>query len=537
MTRRHLLQGAAAGAGSLSLLGLLSACGGAAGGVGGDRSAVTWGLSGEISSLDTLTLSGGEALTLISLVLEGLTALSVDDGRMVVQLAERWEQPDELTNVYTLREGVRFSDGTPLTVEDVVYSFERQLDPENASANAYTLGSTKSVEATGEREVTIKLASPSVQAQYGPAVLGGYVVSRKAAEAAGSAFGSPQALPVGTGPYVFEEWVPGERVVLRRNPHYWGDAPPVERITARLFKDEQTRLVAMRTKSLDAALQFPLAQARQWEAVSQPQYVQFHRINYLSFDLTRKPWDDLAIRRAFAYAIDREGILQAAVQGHGQIASSIVPELNFLGVISQQQTDEIVSTLPSYEYDPERARAELAKSSQPRGFEATMTVDEAASIAGQAVAENLAAIGVRLKIRQLTTPDFFAKVLSHEDMGLMLIRFYTDYPDPDMMPWILLKSEFAKPNQFNSASYSNPEVDALLERQARLAGTIQRNPERVNLERARIIGQVARRQQLDLPYLPLIVEEASVATRSGVRVEDFNGWYINQPALGRVTKG
>lgn len=530
LTRREVMRGAAAAGASMSLMSLLAACGSS--GSSGNKDLVKWALSGTVASVDTLTLGDNTIKPVLFSVLEGL--MKVDpNGKLQPHLAEKWEQPDPLTNVYTLRKGVKFSDGTPLTVDDVVYSFQRQLDPKIASPNAYVLGTITSCEATGDNQVTIKQSAPSAQANFAAASVAGLIVSKAFAEKQGKKLGTPNGLNIGTGPYAIDSFTSGKQIVLTRNEKYWGDKPPVSRQELQMFADDQSRQVAMRTGTVEASIQFPLAQAKQWEGIKdvKAEYVPFHRMQYLSFDLTQPPWNDINVRRAVGYAVDRAGIVKSVLSGHGQVFKVISAPLQWEALVPGQ-VDQVLADVPPYEYDPEKAKAEIAKSPQfAKGFKAPMIADQTITLTAQVVAENLREIGIEIQIDDLPTNDFYARLLPHKNLGLAMIVFGADYPDPDNFMTALADSANAKPNYYNTAHYKNPKVDKLFEQEAALGGEVSKDPTSVNKQRADLLAQAAVMLGNDLPYLPLAFENASIATKSPVSYADFNGWYTFQPVF------
>lgn len=533
LTRADFLKRTAGAGASLSLMSILAACGGGgSAAAGGSAEQVKWALSGIVPSLDTLSLGDNNNKPVLFSIYDGLMRID-DGGKIQPNLAEKWEQPDALTYVYTLRSGVKFSDGSPLTAEDVAYSFQRQLDPDIASANAYVLGTLKSVEATGDLEVTMKLSAPDVQASYAAASVAGLIVSKAFVEKHGKKTGTPGALPVTSGPYKVDSFVSGKQIIVSRNPHYWGGKAPVARHVLNMFADPQARQVAMRTGTVGAAIQFPLSQSKQWEAIKgvKASYVPFHRTQFLSFDLTQAPWNDAAVRTAMAFGIDREGIVKSALSGHGEVPATISAPVNW-EAIAPGKVDQVLSDVPKYTYDPERAKSELAKSSRyGKGLKGSLTTDQSITLTAQALAENLRPIGIDLSVRELPTNDFYGKVLPHKNLGLLLIVFGADYPDPDNFMTSLNASENAKPNYYNTANYKNPTVDKLFVKEKELAGRIATNPEKVNLQRAQILGQAAKILMTDLPYIPIACENASVATRTPVSYKDFNPWYTFQPVF------
>ena len=167
---------------------------------------------------------------IMSLAQEGMLAFD-DSLALTTGVADSWEQTDEVTYVYHLRDGVTFHDGSPVTAEDVVYSMQWHLNPDHGSQLTPFYGSVDSIEATGEREVTVKLKSPDVQFQYTPAHMSGFIMKKAQLEAHPDDYGTPDVLPIGTGPYKIVEFVPDERVVMEAYEGYWGTPPPAKRLT------------------------------------------------------------------------------------------------------------------------------------------------------------------------------------------------------------------------------------------------------------------------------------------------------------------
>jgi peptide/nickel transport system substrate-binding protein len=173
---------------------------------------------------------------IMSLVQEGLLAFA-DDLSLTAGVAEKWEQPDPTTYKYTLREGVKFGDGSDLTPDDVVASFQYNMNPKSGSQLAAFFSSVDSVTASGDREVTVKLKAPSVQFQYTPAHMAGFLFKKSQLEEFPEDIGTPEALPLGTGPYKLVEFTPADRVVLEARDDYWGPKPVAKKITFTAIPD------------------------------------------------------------------------------------------------------------------------------------------------------------------------------------------------------------------------------------------------------------------------------------------------------------
>ena len=299
-----------------------AACGGDGGdgdgdGTGdGDLAEVTWALPDLPDVLlvphDWTTYSGA----IMSLVEEGALAFG-DDLSLQPALAESFEATDPTTYVFTLREGVTFHDGSPLTAEDVVFTIEWNMDPDNASQLAAFFGSVDGVEATAENEVTVTLTKPDAQFQYSMAHMSGFIMKQDQLESAGENFGTPDELPLGTGPYRLVEFVPDDRVVLERYDDYWGEPGAAERIVIRSIPDSQTRLLAMQNGDIDGTFDVPVSEVDQWEGLEGVTVITApsNGVYQLILDQETPPFDDIHVRKAIAFAVDREGIVQAVLNG------------------------------------------------------------------------------------------------------------------------------------------------------------------------------------------------------------------------------
>ncbi len=249
-TRRTLL----AGTGVSALALLIAACGGDDKGMAGN----TPGGSGSLKEIDLLTVAFPSSLSnlypgqeagnfnyyVACLVGEGLVAPD-GTGKLVPALASKWEQTSPTTYVYTLRDGAKFSDGTLLTPEDVVYSVGISKDEEKSPNIAYYWANVDKAEKTGDNEVTITLASPDVAFEWGPCAANAlWITSQAYVEGNGGEMGTPKALLYGTGPYKVTKFEPDTMVELERVDTWWGGVPPVKSVRFDFITDEVTRLLA-----------------------------------------------------------------------------------------------------------------------------------------------------------------------------------------------------------------------------------------------------------------------------------------------------
>ncbi len=297
---------------------------------------------------------------IMSLVQEGLLAFD-DSLALTTGVAESWEQVDDVTYTYRLRDGVTFHDGSPVTTEDVVYSMLWHLNPDSGSQLTPFYGSLDSIEATGEREITVKLKSPDVQFQYTPAHMSGFIMKKEQLAAHPDDYGTPDVLPIGTGPYKVVEFLPDERVVLEAHEGYWGTPPPAKRLTILSIPDQQTRLLAMRNGDIDGTFDVSISDIDQWKELDGVDVVTAPSLGVLLLTLDQKtpPLDNVHVRRAIAHSLDREGLVKALLKGNGAPAVALNPAEMWAGVLTLEEVKDFYGTLNPHEFDLAKAKAEL----------------------------------------------------------------------------------------------------------------------------------------------------------------------------------
>ena len=272
----------------------------------------------------------------------------------------------------------------------------------------------------------------------------------------------------------------------------------------------------------------PLAQSEQWASIPKS------RITFkpgmivwaLCMDVTRAPFSDIHVRRAVAYACDRKGIVSALLHGHGQPATALVPPEQWVNLLSPDKVAELYSKIPDYPFDISKAKAELAQSSVPNGFSASLKVLNSAAYYQQAMlnlSHNLKQIGINLDV-QSVTPDAWLNHLYAHDLPLQFLGYYPDYPDPWDYPATTYPSSAAVPNQFNISNYKNPAVDALIKDQTTAS----------NAQRATDLGQLMVTSNTDLPYYAMWWEDDGMVIHDKFVYNGFNGMYYNQMWAGNI---
>ena len=461
---------------------------------------------------------------IMSLVQEGLLSFA-DDLSLTTALADSWEQISPTTLTYTLREGVTFGDGSLLTTDDVVSSFRYHMDLSAGSQLAAFFSPVASVEATGDRTITVDLRTPNALFRHTPAHMAGFVFKKRQLESLSNDIGRPQALPIGTGPYRLVEFLPGNRAVLDARDDYWGSKPVARRIVIREIPDPQARLLAMRNGDIDGTFDIALSDIEQWQELGNANVIVSPSLGVvlLTLDHSTPPFDDVHVRRAIAHSVDREGLVHALLKGHGEPSTALNPPEMWAGVLSAEEVRAFYSTIPRYEFDLQKAKAEMARSNHPAGFEITVP----ASIADpyqtnilQSVSENLRQIGVTLSVQRVDASQWLAGYFRHENLGMQIMAYFPDFADPGNYPELFLSSANAVADGMNASNFRNDEVDTAL-----MIANGQTDP----MIRAEALKTVFRIANEEVAVVPIFSPHSAMAISSAYRLNGYGALWYNVP--------
>ncbi|GAB2462511.1 ABC transporter substrate-binding protein [Xylanimonas ulmi] len=391
----------------------------------GARTDVTIAVGAEPVNLDFTTTSGAAIPQLLmNNVYE--TLVKVDqDGSLVPLLATGWDVSDDRTQyTFHLRQGVTFSDGRPFTADDVVASFDRVgADWLNAiKGKMDVVASTEKVDDATVR-VTLKQPSNAWLFDLGTSV--------------GAIFPADldfdlKTTAVGTGPYEVTKVTQGDRITLTGREDYWGGAARLRTVTVRYLTDTTAAVNALRAGDVDMLFNSASGdQVRQLAGNASLQVIEGTSTGdvLLSFNNRAAPFDDVRVRRAFAYAIDRQAVMDTASAGYGTLVGAMVTP-----------TDPYYEDLTGvYPYDPDKARALLAEAGQ-EGLRVTFDVPNLAyaTTAAELIASQLAEVGVTATIttdefpavwldKVFTRHDFQMSVIQHSEAHDLLTVFQRDY--------------------------------------------------------------------------------------------------------------
>lgn len=411
-------------------------------------------IGADAGSLDPAFGSRMEEVWLIRNIHNGLVRMKSGSTDFQPDLAERWEVSDDgLEYTFYLRRGVQWHKGYgEFTAHDVKYSLERTADPATGSAHGANLrNEVASVDVIDDYTVRITLTQPfpAFLFRLNQGVLHGGIVNQKAIEEFGDDYGMN---PIGTGPFMFEEYVPRERVVLVRNPDYYEGPATLERVIMHFVPEESIAVLGMQTGLYD----FLGTSARDEAIVGQmtQQGILVNKSNkgawiYMLLNTSDPALSDVRVRQAISHAIDREVVAEFLYGGFGTPLQTAVPE-GFVGHAAEG--------VPGYEYDLDKARALLEEAGVSNLrlsiHNPALPVYEYLAVYLQ---DQLSQIGVQLDIDQRDV-GAWVEVLYSGNLQ-MSILVASAYPDAHFVVQGLTAAS-APPN---STNFTGMSYDALIE--------------------------------------------------------------------------
>jgi peptide/nickel transport system substrate-binding protein len=497
---------------------------------------LTIAIAAEQSSMDPLFSRTGNNQAAAENIFDRLVST---DENMQLQpgLAVSWKAIAPDTWEIKLRQGVKFHDGTPLTPQDVVFSMQRAGTVANSPA-PFT-GAVRSIERIdivdgSTLRFHTKGPVPDFMEQIGLV----YILAQHAAEGKKNEDFNHGTAAIGTGPYKFKQWQPGDRLELLRNDQYWGRKPDFESLTIRYIGNGATRVSALLSGTVDLIDSVPPNDAAKLKA--NPALAVFSspsaRLIYLALDSARdrspfitdtagKPMDknplkDVRVRQAISALIAREPITARLLSGAGVPAGQMVPE--GLGGYSP--------ALPAPKYDPAAAKSLLAAAGYPNGFGITVHTSNdrffGDSEIGQAMGQMLARGGIKVNGVVTQPYNIYAGAAAKQSYSAFIFSYGNSTSDSaNGLTNVLATFDADKgTGAFNRSRYSNPQFDSLLAQASSQFDTAQRNA---------LLRQAAETAFNDVAVVPLYFPVVEWAARKGVvfhanKLERTSAQYIEE---------
>ncbi|WKB54900.1 ABC transporter substrate-binding protein [Eleftheria terrae] len=477
---------------------------------------------GDAGSMDPHSLNESFQLSFTGNIYEPLVARDKKLG-LVPGLATRWSQPSPTVWRFELRQGVRFHDGAPFTADDVVFSFKRAAS-EGSDMRSYT-ASIKEVRALDDRTVEIETNSPF---PILPDVLSlVYMMSRKwcetnrAEQPVDRRKGVENAASFranGTGPFRLKERQPSTRTVLVRNGTYWDKVESnVDEIVFTPISNDATRVAAVLSGEIDVMEPVPLQDIERLKAASNVKVLQAPELRTIFLGMDQKrdellhssvkgknPFKDKRVRQAVYQAIDIETI-KTRVMRNAATPTGLLVAPGVKGF-----APELNKRLP---YDPEAAKKLLAEAGYPNGFEVGMNCPNDRYVNDgevcQAVAANLARVGIKANLQAETKATYFPKILSRNTSFYMLGWTPGTYDAHNALNALIATPSDKGQGQFNLGSYSNAKVDELTHKIQSETDPARRNE---------MIREAFRIHQDDVGHIPLHQQSLAWAARRNVEL-------------------
>lgn len=370
-------------------------------------------------------------------IFEGLTRFG-PDGSINPGLAASWDvSEDGMTYTFHLREGVKFHDGTEMNADDVVFSLDRARAEDSTNAQKALFASIESVTAVDPLTVEVKLSEPNGNFLFNMAWGDAVIVAPESIDSAATS-------PVGTGPFVFKEWVQGDHVTITRNPDYWGEAPALAEATFKFISDPNAAFAAMMAGDVDAFPNFPAPETlAQFE--NNPQFKVIvgstEGETILSTNNKAEWLSDIRVREAIAHAINRQEIIDGAMFGYGTpIGTHFAPH-----------NPDYIDLTDLSEYDPEKSKALLAEAgAEGITLRLMLPPPSYARRGGEIVAAQLRAVGINVEISNLEWAQWLEQVFKGKDYDLTIVS-HTEPNDINI---------YARPDYY--FQYDNPSFQALI---------------------------------------------------------------------------
>lgn len=418
---------------------------------------------GEPPSLDPLKSYALPANTILSNTCDALLRTG-PELKLQPGLATSWTHPTPTTTVFKIRKGVRFWDGSPMTVGDVVWSLNRQLNPKLGTFYTAWVADIKSITQSGPDEVTLTTKVPDVIVAQMMASGLGTVIERRYAEAKGSAYGTPAGGLMCTGPFELKSWQSGRQMTLTRNPHYWDPTlqPKVGTLVFKFITDPATLIDGLASGEIDGTYEVPIQGIQRIESAGKMYYGLSTNQGILQPIQTSGLSTNTKIREALSLAIDREGIAKTVFEGRAVPELAAVPPDSFSYATSRYQGWYLKTGTPT-KPDLQAARKLVQEAGSPR---TTMTIgiqqgDPQSLAVATAIQSAASQIGLNMAVKPLPTVQYEELIFSEKARkGIDWTTGNNNYIDQSE-PLQVLYYWGRSNSPYNLDGFKDPEVDRL----------------------------------------------------------------------------
>lgn len=458
---------------------------------------ITFARAADIFTFDPYNTQDDNSIFTELQVYDRLVKLSADGRGVDPELATKWKVADDgLSATFTLRDGVKFSDGSPMTADDVVFSLTRAID--QTGSWGFLFSPVKSVSKVDEKTVKMEMSEAFAPLLPALSTFAASIYSKANFDKYGDAVGEH---PLGTGAFMLEQWDKGAKLTLAKNPNYWqAGKPSLDKVIFTVVGDDNARVLQLQSGTVDIIDFVPPNQIDQIKGSgAQVEQVDGTAVGWLTLNEAKKPLDEANVRCALAYAVDRQAIADTVYFGLAKPAKSIIPSTTLF-------YDANASPIS---FNLDTAKELLSKSSVPNGFDLTVTVptgDSTRLAIAQIWGDALKKIGVNLTIEQVeaTTAQ---EQYNTEKYTVRISAWTNDTPDPDEMMGAGL--DYQVQNALHTG-YRSDEVRNLV---------LQARKELDEATRAQLYSQIQTKVSQECPFIYTV--EVPRLYASGAKVQGF----------------
>ncbi len=414
--------------------------------------------SGDATSMLPTAVTDNTDIWVQELIYEPLLLPKADGSGVQPAVADKYEQSsDGLSWTFHIRKGVKFSDGTPITSADVKFSIE-QASKDDAPFS-FTNSSIADIETPSDDSVVIKTNQPWSPLPSDLAIFSNAIVPKDYGGKSAEEFAKH---PIGSGPFVFKEWKKGQQIKLVRNDNYRISGKPyLDSVTIKVVSDDNTRTLQLQGGQAQVDEYPPYSSVRTLSKSKTVHVKGFtsSRVDYLSFNTAKEPFNDVHLRRAISYAIDRSALNKAVLYGNGEPAKAYLTP-----ALWAHAEDKDIKDLIGYNMN--KAKEELAKSKLANGGTITLLVESGnadQNTMAQIIQNSLSKLNLSVKIKQMdSSAKYDAMRGGNFDMGFSYCT--TDIVDPDEI--IRFVADYNGGSKAMYSQYNNKEISDLADKAA-----------------------------------------------------------------------
>jgi peptide/nickel transport system substrate-binding protein len=380
------------------------------------------GVASDALTVDPIASSDNPSIWTELLIYDQLVRPSKDGTKLEPGIAESWTvSPDGKEFRFKLRDA-KFSDGAPVTAADVAFSLKRAAGEKSEWGRFFR--PITSYEVVDDHNIVMKLDKPFTPILNNLAMFSASILPQKLVEAQGAAFFEH---PVGSGPFVLKSWSRGQKQELVKNPNYWEKGKPsLDAASIEVVPEDNSRVLKLKAGELDAIIGVPFNQAESLKSDPNVQVsvAPVFRIDLVQLNTTKAPFDNLAVRQALNYALDKDAIIKGILRGNAKPATSSIP------VMAYHNTE-----LKPYPLDLTKAKELLKQGGVPNGFKTSMLVsagDVTARQVASAIQASLKKIGVEVELQTIEGSSQFSTTKSG-NFQMSLSYATSDTIDPDQL--------------------------------------------------------------------------------------------------------